>query len=147
MTKSTWWFIGNPEGPWKSHLFPDAIKDRLLKNLEQRGMDIHPAHPKFALKTVTKLGIDAGGVCRSDEHWIEYQLDGAVFTLPVTQVDIYLDMLQTTLERLELGTPYYKLHGAWFCVCLMPKDRTELLKQMTQRLPEAQALVELENQK
>ncbi len=130
----------------KTHYVPDTLHDAVVANLKHRG------HPVFDLATrchkiVDNGGMDLGASIMVDvQNWMEFDIEGLTFSFRASEVEAFLVQLQKLPERLELGTPYYKLHGAYQCLCLLPAMRDKLIADMSERLEEANAMRELENQ-
>lgn len=152
-----WWWIGDGgygtdrdenAVSWKTHIFPEPLKDKILKSLKERGMTIPKKDHVLALKTTDDFALDGGGPCSADEPFRDYQLDGLKFSMPVTQIEFFFYNLRDDLKpRDDIGATYYKTCGAWHCICLRPEDREMLLEQIEKDLPEVRALVEIENQR
>lgn len=142
-----WWAVGSPNGRWKTHVFPDVLKERILRSLENRGMELPEPGEFLALHEAPKFTMDAGGMCHVDEPFMEYKLGEAIVSIPVTQVEPWLDELKSLPIRLEIGEPYHKAHGPWHCICFRPEDRDSLVEQIEKTLGEAYALTQLENQR
>jgi hypothetical protein len=97
-------------------------------------------------KVVDTGGIDLGSSIMVDvQNWMEFDIEGLEFSFRASEVEIFLSQLRELPERLELGKLYYKLHGAYQCLCLLPEMRDKLLIEMSARLAEANAIRELEN--
>ena len=144
-----WWWVRDPDvGGWKSHCFPNPLKNRLLRNLENRGLRLPKPGEFCALHVFEgKFELDAGGSCFADEPKLEYKVDELAVIVPVTQFEMWFDGLYKQKKRLELGVPYYKVHTWLHCLCLLPRQLMDLLERMEVRLEEANALAELENQR
>ena len=137
-----WWMLVPDRA--KTHYVPDSLHDALVSNLRDRG---HPASSNSKLhKVVDTGGIDTGGSIMVDvQNWMEFDIEGLEFSFRASEIEIFLIQLRDLKERLELGTVYYKLHGAYQCLCLLPAMRDRLITDMSARLGEANAIRDIEN--
>lgn len=144
-----WWCLIFEKA--KTHLVPEELRERLLQNLKDRGCEIATT-PGGAPKDWAHHETIEGGICRGGarlmtDTWMEFELPGLIFKLYAADVEYYLEVLDDLPERLELGVPYYKLHGDLHCICLLPELKDELERLLTARLEEANAIRDVEFQR
>lgn len=138
------WYIAIYENA-KTHYFPEILKDAILTNLENRGCTLYRDFPGGNLKEVREIGLSLMQPCMTDTSWMPHLLPGVVFNTETREMEFFLDEIKNSPIRLELGTPYYKIHGKFHCVCLIEEHRNMLIKSMEEKLEEARAITELEN--
>lgn len=133
----------------KTHFFPEVLKDAILKNLEDRDCKIDKSFTAYGgpLIEVEEIGLTLGLSCLMDMSYTSHNLNDVIFTTETREVEYFLGELRDAKERLELGIPYYKIHGRYHCVCLLPEQRDQLIHLMEEKLPEAMAIADAENDK
>lgn len=131
----------------KTHFFPEVLKAALLTNMENRGCKIDTTFTAYGgpLVEVEEIGVTLGMSCLMDMSYTSHKLDDIVFTTETRELEYFLGELKETNERLELGIPYYKIHGRFHCVCFLPEQRAQLIRLMKEKLPEAMAIADAEN--
>jgi hypothetical protein len=131
-----------------THLYPLTLEPRLLTNWTARGFKLHPGiqgAPADWAYTDTKTGsLSLGHAGFTDETWEVLHLPGLKLSFRAREIDEYLSLLERLGVRTELGRPYYKLHGAGHCLCLLPRHRDELLVKLESRLAKANAIAAAE---
>lgn len=130
----------------KAHVTPEPLQEKLVENIKSRGGNPLNIYGSWC-KKVKKAGIALGGARRVDESIIDFEIDGLTLGFFARDAEWYYSYLQELPSRLELGQEYYKMHGDLHCVCLLPRQKEELLRQMEERLPEIQALEAIEVEK
>jgi len=134
----------------KTHFIPDEIKDAILKNLADRKCRTAVGFAKELggpLSEAKEIGLTLGMPCSTEDSHMEFDLEGTMLVVETREVGYFLDEIREAPERLDIADPYYKIHGKWHCVCLLPEHRKKLIKLMEAKLPEANAITELENQR
>lgn len=137
----TWYFVKQPEFKMKCHCVPAVLRDGIVRDLLDRGIDA----PIEATKRLKKWCLDIPGPCLVDRHLHDLHLPGLTVQIPSTDVEILRDRLAKLQPRNEFGILYYKLHDGERCLCLLPAMRDQLLAEMNRVLPEANAIATVEN--
>jgi len=138
-----WWCLLFEKA--KTHTVPDVLKSNIIENMKDRGRDLcvveenERGHHK-----IKEGGICLGGARLMDESRMTFYLPGLRLTLFASDVEHYIDQVTYAHERLELTSPYYKLHGYLHCLCLLPFMRRELEEQLRTRADEAKALAAID---
>lgn len=146
-----WWTAHFDHG--KTHFFPEELKERLLANLEERGMPLLTDLPQgedykdWPLHETVEVGLARSGARMVDDSWMQFELVDVLVGFYAADVEWYIDVIRESPPRLELGTPYYKIHGDLHCLCLLPEDRDLLIQKMEAELEKANALRDIDFQR
>jgi hypothetical protein len=132
---------------FKTHSFPESIKDAMMNSLVSRGAEIYEDFPLEGgpITETDKMGINMGASCMDITSWMDFELPGAKLGFESREVSFFLHDIEGLKVRDDIGVPYYKIHGRHHCVCLLPEHRDTLLKQMRERLQEAIAIGKAED--
>lgn len=127
----------------KVHVYPTELMSRLKENWRLRGFQIR-SDEGYEEREITEAWICGSPSGFIDESHEEIQLPGLTFSMRVREADYFYDKIVKLDKRLELGRPYYKLHGWISTICLLPTHRELLEKELAKRLPKARAIADAE---
>jgi len=141
-----WYRIVFLEG--KTHFVPDVLKEGIVKNMESRGSPVNYDFPLGGgIKKIEEAGLSRGGSCHVDDSDMIFDLPGVSVRVETRDVGYFLSDIREEKERLETGIPYFKIHGRFHCLCLLPEHREILIAQMEKRLSEALAIAKVERER
>jgi hypothetical protein len=144
----TWHFITEKGFRLKLHCVPKPFLDGVFKYLAKLLNDHGHKDPEIKVRRGAKRAVlDLPGPCMENRNLHDLKIPGLIVQVPSTDVEILRAQLAGLSPRSEFGFPYYKLHGAFCCLCLTPEMRDQLLAEMDRILPEAQAIASAENAK
>ncbi len=130
-----WWFYDVHSS--KPHVVADPLRELLANEMiHQRN------HPLRELPQgrpnpveITKASLDFGGGCYQRRPWEDFELDGLEVGIPSEHLNAFYKAIKELSVRKFGDVPYYKLHGYWQCITVLPEQREELLDEMHARLP------------
>jgi hypothetical protein len=128
MTATKWIQVNFDDYQTKGHVVPASYYRPLIQDLSPRANTAHK------IKPCPMMFMDFPGPCKVDRPVEDFRLYGLAFQCPSEDVaGFQLKLADLPLRNFE-GRPYYKLHGAYFCLVLRPLHKVDLELQMSKRL-------------
>lgn len=137
------------EGGTKTHCVPGCLLPDLVEDMTSRG---HPPTPVSAVETAPpeyrqairrrhgEWSLDPGGMLHRDEPWITLRIDNLPVEVRACTVRDYAESLRRYKERMfTSGRRYFKIHGAWHCLVLLPRQFHWFLAALVEETPRAEA--------
>jgi len=95
--------------------------------------------------TITEGTFDLPGIMVLDRHCMEYELDGFTVKIPATDVHrLHAYWVEAKVQRLG-DVEFYRLPAYMASICVTPEQRDRLVCSISESLPEALAIANLEN--
>lgn len=136
----------------KSHMVPGCLMPDLIADMRKRGYEPGPIVPsehqtaqmcremKSATLRQRVYSLDPGGMLHRDEPWFQIRVDNLPIDVRACTVRDYADALRSyAVRRFASGRAYYKIHGAWHCLVLLPRQFRAFLAALVAETPRAEA--------
>lgn len=130
-----WWFYDFHSS--KPHVVADPLKVHLANEMiNERKHPLRERAPgKPNPEEISVASLDFGGGCYAKRPWEEFELDGLKVHIPSEHLAAFCKQIQELPQRMFGNVPYFKLHGYWQCIVVLPEQHQELLDEMFERLP------------
>ncbi len=119
-----WTVIQNSNRNVKPHVCSSRLRKSLTTGLKKRFGVID------RVQATDWLILEMGMMSQRRSETLYIDLEGLTIAYDVSSYDSTMQECLDTKERIDLGQPYFKLHGRESCLCLTPSEMAEFINQL-----------------
>lgn len=115
----------------KAHAAPGVLMADMMHDLLSRGCTLH-SDPIVPVKRIKTWSLDLGGAIHTSAPWGSVRVDNLTLDFPSWQaIEVRNGLRRKCPPRtFASGRIYYKFHGHWACLVMLPRQYEALLTEM-----------------